>query len=266
MTTDVIDGVSLRRSREGDLPVVVQVVGEAALFSRPELKVERVSYPVMTPPAATGVLESIYWKPEFQYEIVAIEVLRPIRQFTIRRNETTDVAPLAEAIKGTRRVDTVAHRDQRNAVCLRDVAYRIHAHMVPAPHADKPASAYRDQLRRRVRRGPASSAPTWVRGSSARSSVGRTTRPRASTICMRTSASCCTRFTATVAVALAWSGSPPGCKPGFCTCRSGGWNSPFRVGESDVVAAARRVRGVQWRGDSAFLCKEAGAVPALHRR
>lgn len=153
MTTDVIDGVSLRRSREGDLPVVVQVVGEAALFSRPELKVERVSYPVMTPPAATGVLESIYWKPEFQYEIVAIEVLRPIRQFTIRRNETTDVAPLAEAIKGTRRVDTVAHRDQRNAVCLRDVAYRIHAHMVPAPHADKPASAYRDQLRRRVRRG-----------------------------------------------------------------------------------------------------------------
>ncbi|MET8045653.1 type I-C CRISPR-associated protein Cas5c [Micromonospora sp. NPDC005215] len=149
----MIDGVTLRRSREGDLPVVVQVVGEAALFSRPELKVERVSYPVMTPPAAVGVLESIYWKPEFRYEIVAIEVLRPIRQFTIRRNETTDVAPLAEAIKGTRRVDTVAHRDQRNAVCLRDVAYRIHAHMVPAAHADKPASAYRDQLRRRVRRG-----------------------------------------------------------------------------------------------------------------
>lgn len=153
MTTEEIDGVRLRRSREGDLPVVVQVAGEAALFSRPELKVERVSYPVMTPTAAVGVLESIYWKPEIRYEIVAIEVLKPIRQFSIRRNETTDVAPLAEAIKGTRRVDTVANRDQRNAVCLRDVAYRIHAHVVTASHADKPVAAYRDQLRRRVRRG-----------------------------------------------------------------------------------------------------------------
>lgn len=153
MTTDVVNGITLRRSREGDLPVVVQVWGEAALFSRPELKVERVTYPVMTPSAAVGVLESIYWKPEMRYEIVAIEVLKPIRQFTIRRNETTDVAPVSEAIRGTRRVDTVAHRDQRNAVCLRDVAYRIHAHIVTAPHADKPVAAYRDQLRRRVRRG-----------------------------------------------------------------------------------------------------------------
>lgn len=153
MTTEVVNGVTLRRDGNGDLPVVVQVSGEAALFSRPELKVERVSYPVMTPPAAVGVLESIFWKPEMHYQIVAIEVLKPIRQFTIRRNETTDVAPLAEAVKGARRVDTVAHRDQRNAVCLRDVAYRIHAHIETAPHADKPVAAYRDQLRRRVRRG-----------------------------------------------------------------------------------------------------------------
>ncbi|WBB82452.1 type I-C CRISPR-associated protein Cas5c [Micromonospora sp. WMMD882] len=149
----MIDGIRLRRSPEGDLPVVVQVSGEAALFSRPELKVERVTYPVMTPSAAVGVLESIFWKPEMRYEIVAIEVLRKIRQFTLRRNETTDVVPLSEAVKGSRRVDTVAHRDQRNAVCLRDVAYRIHAHVATAPHADKPVSAYRDQLRRRVRRG-----------------------------------------------------------------------------------------------------------------
>ncbi|TDB87782.1 type I-C CRISPR-associated protein Cas5 [Micromonospora fluostatini] len=149
----MVDGVPVRRSQEGDLPVVVQVTAEGALFSRPELKVERVSYPVMTPSAAVGVLESIYWKPEIRYEVVAIEVLKPIRQFTIRRNETSDVAPLAEALKGTRRVDTAANRDQRNAVCLRDVAYRIHAHVVPAPHADKPAAAYRDQLRRRVRKG-----------------------------------------------------------------------------------------------------------------
>lgn len=153
MTTDVVNGLMLRRSLEGDLPVVVQVSGAAALFSRPELKVERVSYPVMTPSAAVGVLESIFWKPEIRYEIVAIEVLKPIRQFTVRRNETSDVAPLSEAIKGTRRVDTAASRDQRNAVCLRDVAYRIHAHVNLAQHADKPVAAYRDQLRRRIRKG-----------------------------------------------------------------------------------------------------------------
>ncbi|WP_344612582.1 type I-C CRISPR-associated protein Cas5c [Dactylosporangium salmoneum] len=149
----MVNGLTLRRSADGDLPVVVQVSGEAALFSRPELKVERVSYPVMTPSAAVGVLESIFWKPEIRYQIVAIEVLKPVRQFTVRRNETSDVAPLAEAIKGTRRVDTAAARDQRNAVCLRDVAYRIHAHIELAAHADKPVAAYRDQLRRRVRKG-----------------------------------------------------------------------------------------------------------------
>jgi CRISPR-associated protein Cas5d len=153
LVVDVVDGLRLRRSPEGDLPVVVQVSGDAALFSRPELKVERVTYPVMTPTAAVGVLESIFWKPEMRYRIVAIEVLKTIRQFTIRRNETTDVAPLSEAVKGRRRVDTAAHRDQRNAVCLRDVAYRIHTQVELAPHADKPVAAYRDQLRRRVRKG-----------------------------------------------------------------------------------------------------------------
>ncbi|HET8681657.1 MAG TPA: type I-C CRISPR-associated protein Cas5c [Micromonosporaceae bacterium] len=151
--SETVNGLTLPRDGNGDLPVAVQVGGEAALFSRPELKVERVSYPVMTPSAAVGVLESIFWKPEMRYQVVAVEVLRPIRQFAIRRNETTDVAPLAEAIRGLRRVDTVAHRDQRNAVCLRDVAYRIHAHIHVADHAGRPSAAYRDQLRRRVRKG-----------------------------------------------------------------------------------------------------------------
>ena len=139
--TDVVNGIVLPRNRDGDLPVVVEVWGDAALFTRPELKVERVSYPIMTPTAAAGVLEAIFWKPEIRYRIVAIELLNPVRQFTIRRNETTDVAPLAEAIRGIRRVDTVAHRDQRNAVCLRDVAYRIHAHVETSGRATKPAAA-----------------------------------------------------------------------------------------------------------------------------
>lgn len=142
----------LPRSAEGAPPVVVQVSGDGALFSRPELKVERVTYPVMTPTAARGVLEAIFWKPQMRYRVVAIEVLRPIRQFTIRRNETHQVVPLSAAVRGER-VDTAAHRDQRNAVCLRDVAYRIHAHIDAADGAGKDAAAYRDQFRRRVTRG-----------------------------------------------------------------------------------------------------------------
>jgi len=144
--------LALPRSDEGAPPVVVQVCGEGALFSRPELKVERVSYPVMTPTAARGVLEAIFWKPQMRYRVVAIEVLKPIRQFTIRRNETHQVVPLGAAMRGDR-VDTAAHRDQRNAVCLRDVAYRIHAHIGTADGADKEVAAYRDQFRRRVTRG-----------------------------------------------------------------------------------------------------------------
>lgn len=140
-------------------PLVVQVWGEGALFTRPELKVERVSYPVMTPPAAVGVLEAIFWKPEFEWVIDKIEVLNPIRQLTQRRNETTDLASLSDAVSGRRRVDTVAHRVQRNAVCLRDVAYRIHAQVRLRPHATSSEAAYRDQFRRRVSRGSCFAQP-----------------------------------------------------------------------------------------------------------
>lgn len=134
-------------------PVVVQVRAEGALFTRPELRVERVSYPVMTPTAAAGVLEAIFWKPEFRWVPVMIEVLRPIRQFMLRRNETHDLPSLADAVARGRRVDTVANRDQRSALCLRDVEYRIHAHVELARHADKVDAAYREQFRRRVNRG-----------------------------------------------------------------------------------------------------------------
>lgn len=149
----------MRKSKSGAPPVVVQVWGDAALFTRPELKVERVSYPVMTPSAAVGVLEAIYWKPQFRWRVVAIEVLAPIKQFTQRRNETTDIASLTDAASGRRRLDTVANRVQRNAVCLRDVAYRIHAHVDLKPEVGKPEAAYRDQFRRRVTRGSCFSQP-----------------------------------------------------------------------------------------------------------
>jgi CRISPR-associated protein Cas5d len=139
--------------------VVVQVWGDGALFTRPELKVERVTYPCMTPPAAVGVLEAIFWKPEFTWRVEKIEVLTPIRQASQRRNETTDLASLADAASGRRRIDTVSTRVQRNAVHLRDVAYRIHAQIELRGHATKPEAAYRDQFRRRVTRGSCFSQP-----------------------------------------------------------------------------------------------------------
>ncbi len=152
--------VKVTRSSSVDPPVVVQVGGEGALFTRPELRVERMSYPVMTPSAAVGILESIFWKPEFRWIPVKIEVLRPIKQFTLRRNETHDLPSLVDAAGGARRVDTVAHRDQRNAVCLKDVAYRIHAQVKLAAHATKTTAAYRDQFRRRVDRGSCFQQPS----------------------------------------------------------------------------------------------------------
>jgi len=68
-------------------PLAVRVWGDWACFTRPELKVERVSYPVMTPSAARGVLEAIFWKPEFSWQVREIWVLKPIRHFSIVRNE-----------------------------------------------------------------------------------------------------------------------------------------------------------------------------------
>ncbi|MEU2258088.1 type I-C CRISPR-associated protein Cas5c [Nocardia xishanensis] len=141
------------------MSLVVQVWGPGALFTRPGLSAERLSYSVMTPTAAVGVLTAIYWKPEFVYRITSIEVLRPVKTFTLRRNESSDLVSLSEAAAGLRTVDTVAHRVQRNAVCLKDVAYRIHAQIGLLPHADKQIAAYRDQLRRRVSKGQCFSQP-----------------------------------------------------------------------------------------------------------
>ncbi|MFC4375552.1 type I-C CRISPR-associated protein Cas5c [Nocardia halotolerans] len=143
----------------GLMSLVVQVWGPGACFTQPGLTAERVSYPVMTPTAAMGALKAVYWKPEFEYRITHIEVLAPIKQFTLRRNETTEVVSLADAASGRRRVDTAANRAQRNALCLKDVSYRIHAQINRFPHADKPEAAYRDQFRRRVETGRCFSQP-----------------------------------------------------------------------------------------------------------
>lgn len=144
-------------------PLVVEIEGPYACFTRPEFKTERFSYPVMTPSAAKGVLEAIFWKPEFAYQVLRIEVLEPVQWFSIRRNEvdsTLSMDWVRKAMSDHRhRFDVEQHRDQRNMVCLRDVAYRIHTQMRLQPHANAPEAKYRDQFRRRVERGACFSQP-----------------------------------------------------------------------------------------------------------
>ncbi|MEV8021827.1 type I-C CRISPR-associated protein Cas5c [Streptomyces sp. NPDC086554] len=160
--------------RRGGLPVQVEVWGPLACFTRPELKVERVSYPVMTPSAARGVLEAVFWKPEMRYDVTAVEVLSPMAWTSVRRNEVkSTIGPqtVRDLRAGTgRRYDTAEDRVQRATMALRDVAYRVHGEVSlsasarPRAGADgkvEPltASKYADQFMRRVRRGACFAQP-----------------------------------------------------------------------------------------------------------
>lgn len=124
----------------------VKVEGEYACFTRPEFKVERVSYPVMTPSAARGLLEAIFWKPEFRWEIQEVWVLKPIRQMSILRNEISNR-------QGDVPIFVEEKRQQRASLILKDVAYLIRATMRLKPHATDPLAKYADQFRRRIARG-----------------------------------------------------------------------------------------------------------------
>ena len=138
-------------------PVRVKVWGDFACFTRPEMKVERVTYDVMTPSAARGILEAIFWKPEFEWRIQRIHVLKPIRRISIRRNEVKSKASESAAKKWAQRGGgyfTDADRTQRHTLALRDVAYLIDADVHLRTHTgDAHPAKYRDQFRRRVARG-----------------------------------------------------------------------------------------------------------------
>jgi CRISPR-associated protein Cas5d len=139
-----------------DGPVEVVVWGEMACFTRPEMKVERVSYPVMTPSAARGVLEAIYWKPEVRWRIEEIHVLNEIRYLSILRNEVNSRASERAAAVWERSgggYDATADRAQRHTLALRDVKYLIRAGFEQLPHDDADPAKHRDQFRRRVRSG-----------------------------------------------------------------------------------------------------------------
>lgn len=100
----------------------LKVWGDNACFTRPEMKVERVSYDVMTPSAARGVLEAILWKPAIRWHVDRIDVLKPIRWESVRRNEVGSV--MSPRTNGLFIED---QRQQRAGLFLRDVAYAIHA-------------------------------------------------------------------------------------------------------------------------------------------
>lgn len=137
-------------------PLEVKVWGDFACFTRPEMKAERVSYPVMTPSAARGVLEAIFWKPEFSWKVREIWVLNPIRNFSILRNEVNQKAVVSTARKWAKSGGgyfAEEDRAQRHTLALRDVAYLIRADAVPKPHTTDDVAKFRDQFRRRVSKG-----------------------------------------------------------------------------------------------------------------
>lgn len=134
-------------------PLTVKVWGDFACFTRPEFGAERVSYEVMTPSAARGVLEAIFWKPEFVWKILQIKVLKPIKHFSIFRNEVNNVQSDRSAKNPEYHYYADEDRAQRHTLGLRDVAYIIEADLELQPHANAHPAKYRDQFRRRVKKG-----------------------------------------------------------------------------------------------------------------
>ena len=146
--------------------IKLEVWGDLAAFNRPEMKVERVSYDVMTPSAARGILEAIYWKPQMCWVVDRIHVLRPIRFTHIRRNEISSKIPrkgIAAAMKsgeGKLGIAVENQRQQRAAMVLRDVRYGIEAHVeVRGPEVQggtplkNPEAKHLEMFRRRASRG-----------------------------------------------------------------------------------------------------------------
>jgi CRISPR-associated protein Cas5d len=130
---------------------LIKVGGDYACFTNPGLKVERCTYPVMTPAAARGVLEAIYWKPQFRWEIREIEVLKPIKQISIMRNEIEDRQDKTPIIIERK-------RQQRASLILKAVEYVITADIV-LKDGVKNIVGYTDQFRRKLEGGQCHHTP-----------------------------------------------------------------------------------------------------------
>ncbi len=149
--------------------IMLKVWGELASFNRPEMKVERVSYDVMTPSAARGILEAIYWKPQMRWAVDRIHVLKPIRFTHVRRNEVFCKIP----VKGATGVNSAMKsgfgnlgvvvsdvRQQRAAMILREVCYGITAHLIVLDRTDEggnvleaPEAKHLEMFKRRATNG-----------------------------------------------------------------------------------------------------------------
>lgn len=143
------------------MSISLEVWGDYALFTRPEMKVERVSYDVMTPSAARGLIEAIYWHPGMRWVVDRIHVCAPIRFTNLRRNEVKSTISVRSARtvmergKGNLYLSTSSDIQQRAALLLRDVRYVIEAHFEMTSQAapgDNPGKI-QDIVKRRIKRG-----------------------------------------------------------------------------------------------------------------
>lgn len=145
--------------------ISLRVWGDFACFTRPEMKVERVSYPIMTPSAARGILEAVFWEPQMIYLIESIRVVKRGRWISIRRNEVTKVISLDNAKSWMSAPETVVaiqagggaeDGTQRNMLALQDVEYIVTAEVRVTPLADRredKLEKYLDEIERRARSG-----------------------------------------------------------------------------------------------------------------
>lgn len=143
----------------------LKVTGDFACFTRPDLKVERMSYPCMTPSAARGVLEAILWKKEFQWVIKKIIVLKPIKFASIKRNEITKKQSYKSGAIDVTKINNQGkpeNRVQRNSIVLKDVGYIIEASIYvdediirKTKDSAHPITVkkYREMFERRVKKG-----------------------------------------------------------------------------------------------------------------
>lgn len=128
--------------------IKMEVWGDFACFSRPESKVERLTYPVMTPSAARGILSAVYSKPvEFYWQVCRIEVLKPIRYISFKRNEVIKIG------KKPKPMLVEDDRTQRQTVVLKDVRYRITAKIVPRKDFKGTVNQLYEQAIRRIKNG-----------------------------------------------------------------------------------------------------------------
>jgi CRISPR-associated protein Cas5d len=135
--------------------VKIKVTGDFACFTRPDLKVERMTYPCMTPSAARGVLDSILWKPEFKWWIHRIVLLKPVKFFSVKRNEIVakqgDKPIVVDELKPDGKPK---YRTQRTSIILKDVSYLIEASVYQKEFDSKnPPKKYAEMFKRRVSKG-----------------------------------------------------------------------------------------------------------------